>query len=237
MRANEWQLHWIHFSQREPELSTTVGQARIKTRHLEGTPPVPELFLRQPWLESSFPRLEKEFSVFKQQGGRQSCDKCGFIKPDPNKFMSCPVFPSRIRPLASTQHYSNPSYSFVCPFPSCCVSSLLRPSFLSDVESAAVHSKQQVMDLARDLSWLWMSQPVGVRVGVQMDSEKPARKTHTLSLWDFSLSLFLSCKSSTSVLSPQSSSHPPLSSKTGTNQRGSGVSLVAQDASSLIPAV
>lgn len=107
------------------------------------------------------------------------------------QFMSCPVFPPLIRLAASTQHYSNPSYSFVYPFPPCCISSPLHPSFLSDVESAAVHSKQQVMDLARDLSWLWMSQPVGVRVGVQMDPEKPARKTHTLSLWDFSLSLSL----------------------------------------------
>lgn len=187
--------------------------------------------------EPSLPPLEKEFSAFKQRRGTKSCDKCGFMKPNPNKFMSCPVFPPHIRPLVSTHHYSNPSHSFVYLFPSCCISSLLLPSFLSDVEPAAVHSKQQVMDLAQDLSWLWMSPPVGVRVGVQMDSEKPARKTHTLSLWDFSLSLFLSCKSSTSVLSPQSSSHPPLSSKTGTNQRGSGVSLVAQDASSLIPAV
>lgn len=86
--------------------------------------------------------------------------------------------------------------------------------------SAAIHSKQQVMDLARDLIWLWMSQPVGVRVGVRMDTEKPATTTHTLSLWDFfslSLSLSLLQRFSTSVVPTQK----------GSNQRCSGVSLVA----------
>lgn len=120
--------------------------------------------------------------------------------------MSCPVCPPHIQPLASTQHYSNPSYSFVCPFPPCCISSLLHPSFLS----AAVHSKQQVMDLARDLSWLWMSQPVGVRVGVQMDSEKPAGKTHTLSLWDFSLSFSFSLAKVQHQCCPHSPHHTHL---------------------------
>lgn len=83
-------------------------------------------------------------------------------------------------------HYPLPCYSFVYPtISTCSASSLLQPSFLSDLMSAAIHSKQQVMDLARDLIWLWMSQPVGVRVGVRMDTEKPATTTHTLSLWDF----------------------------------------------------
>lgn len=90
------------------------------------------------------------------------------------------------------------------------------------------------MDLAQDLSRPWMSRPGGVRVGVQMDSEKPARITHTLSLWDFSLLLSLSLSQKFNIRAVPTL---PLSSKNGTNQRGSGVALAVQDASSLIPAV
>lgn len=65
--------HLIHFIQRQPELSKTVGQAQIKTGHHEGTPPVLELSsVSVAVWESSLSRRGKQFSVFRHHSGTTS---------------------------------------------------------------------------------------------------------------------------------------------------------------------
>lgn len=63
----------IHFIQRQPELSKTVGQAQIKAGHREGTPPVLELSsVSVAVWESTLSHQGKEFSVFRQHSGTTS---------------------------------------------------------------------------------------------------------------------------------------------------------------------
>lgn len=117
-------------------------------------------------------------------------------------------------------HPLNPGRSFVYPFISPLSFFYLHSSFtlaLPARESVTIRPEQQVMDWAWDLMWLWMSQPVGVWVGVQMDLEELASNAHP------ELCLFAGFSCSVSVRTFRTPHFLPSKGKTG--QRRSDFSL------------